>query len=730
MIWPKGTHGRNIPLRVLGVSGGLDRPYQNRPHLFPRNWAHDAAGVLVQDGRVTEAIEEERLNRIKHTSKGASSAISFCLARHGMRLNDLDYLALYGTETIFNGFIRSVHCSNPDISCSFTVRQMVHELLVDELGDDIDDTKLVFVPHHLCHVVSAYFHSGYGDALVITLDGGGDGLSGTVSYVSSGSMTLLQTSPISKSLGVFYDAVIAIIGYSFTEEYKVMGLAPYGNPARFRQPFQNMYALLPRGDFILRWDLIGVLNELIPARKRSDPLEQIHADVAAALQETLEDIVLHVARHFRDLTGNTRLCLSGGVAHNCSMNGKLLYAKLFEDIFVHPASHDAGCAIGAGLYPYLLAHGFHVDGEPPDSTIPVVVSSSPSCIGDELRTVYWGSDIGSDEAIQAELTEWDEFVRFEAVEDIATRTAALLSEGAVVGWVQGRSEFGPRALGNRSIIADPRKAENKDIVNAMIKKREAYRPFAPAILEEFVHEYFDLPGEKSRFPFMTFVVRVKTEKQDLLRATTHVDGTARVQTVSREDNARFWELIDAFRTITGVPVVLNTSFNNNQEPIVDSVDDAVVTFLSTGLTHLVLGNTLVSKKPLQQVAYTKLYPSLPRHMQLMSRRSHARIGIQTEYFLANTYDDHIIPISERAYRTLSESDGSRSIGELITPALHGEPDVLLNELYNLWCVRALKCSVRVLNSGDSNSCYRREGRCPPAADPVDGASPTVRVPHR
>jgi carbamoyltransferase len=387
--------------------------------------------------------------------------------------------------------------------------------------------------------------------------------------------------------------VIALLGYVFTEEYKVMGLAPYGNPARFRRAFRDIYALLPQGDFLLRWDLIGTLNKLVPARKRQDPLEQIHADLAAALQETLEDIVLHVVRYFRELTGNTRLCLAGGVAHNCSLNGKLLYTGLFDDIFVHPASHDAGCAIGAGVYPFLLGNGFRVSGVPPILSIPVATGDSPSYVGDELRTVYWGSDIGSEEIIQATLSEWHEFVHFEAVRDIAARTATMISKGAVVGWVQGRSEFGPRALGNRSIVADPRKAENKDIVNAMVKKREAYRPFAPAILEEYVHDYFDLPVEKNRFPFMTFVVRVRPEKQELLRATTHVDGTARIQTVCREDNPRFWQLIDAFRVITGVPVLLNTSFNNNHEPIVDSVEDAIVSFLTTGLTHLVLGDTLV-----------------------------------------------------------------------------------------------------------------------------------------
>ena len=686
-------------MRVLGVSGGLDRVYQNRPHLFPRNWFHDAAAVLVQDGRVTDAIEEERLNRIKHTNKGATAAIRFCLGRHDMCLNDLDYLALYGTEAIFDTFIRNVHCGSADVYCPQTVRQLVHELLVDELSDDIGDAKLVFIPHHLCHLASAYHHSGFADALVMTIDGGGDGLSGTVSSIRSGCVTLLQTSPISKSLGVFYCSAIALLGYGFAEEYKVMGLAPYGDPVRFRHAFRGIYALLPQGDFLLRWDLIETLNGLLPARKRQDPLEQVHADVAAALQEALEDIVLHVVGHFRQITGDTRLCLAGGVAHNCSLNGKLLYAGLFDDIFVHPASHDAGCAIGAGLYPSLQANGFRIYGAPPVISIPPTpANESGSYVGEELRTVYWGTEPGTQKAIQGLISEWSEFVDFEVVDDIATRTAALIAEGLVVGWVQGRSEFGPRALGNRSILADPRKAENKDVVNAMVKKREAYRPFAPAILEECVDQFFDLPPKKNKFPFMTFVVRVKPEKQHLLRATTHVDGTARIQTVCREDNPRFWQLIDAFRCITGVPVLLNTSFNNNHEPIVDNVGDAIVSFLTTGLTHLILGDTLVLKKPLNRGAFTSLYPSLPRHMQLISRQSYEQSGKQTAYLLSNTYDDILIYLSEEAYSALVGADGSRSMEELILPSLGDGCERLLDELHQLWSARVINCSAKSTHS--------------------------------
>jgi carbamoyltransferase len=253
--------------------------------------------------------------------------------------------------------------------------------------------------------------------------------------------------------------------------------------------------------------------------------------------------------------------MAGGVAHNCSLNGKILYSGLFDDIFVQPASHDAGGAIGAALY--------------------VTKSEMKDGSSVKLDHVYWGTDVSESKIIVEELDRWNKFIDIKKSDNIVNDTAKLLAEGSVIGWVQGRSEFGPRALGNRSILADPRPPENKDIINKMVKKREAYRPFAPSVLEEHVEEYFVIPTSQKQFPFMNFVLKVKEEKQSILGAITHVDGTARIQTVSKASNPMYWNLINEFSKYTGVHILLNTSFNNNAEPIVDSVYDAIVCFLTT-----------------------------------------------------------------------------------------------------------------------------------------------------
>src|SRR5262249_1296171 len=282
----------------------------------------------------------------------------------------------------------------------------------------------------------------------------------------------------------------------------------------------------------------------------------------ASLQETLEDIAFHTIRYYRQVTGQKRLCLAGGVAHNCTLNGKLLYSGLFDDVFIQPAAHDAGCALGSAMHAYLQAKG--------------------SLSRPRLDHVFWGSDAGADDEIESTLSRWTELVEFEKVDNVAERAAQLLAGGSVIGWVQGRSEFGPRALGNRSILADPRPAENKRVINAMVKKREGYRPFAPSVPEEDAADIFVPPPMKTA-PFMIFVVDVREHQRALLGAVTHVNGSARVQTVSRSTNARYHRLLAEFKALTGVPVLLNTSFNNNAEPIVDSVEDAVVCYLTTGL---------------------------------------------------------------------------------------------------------------------------------------------------
>jgi carbamoyltransferase len=652
----------------------MDLVYEEHGGAFPSESFHDAAAVLVEDGRVIAAVEEERLNRIKHTSKAPVSAVRFCLDSRGASLGDLDQIVVAANENFLAKSTGKIDLHRIAAAPMPQPRARIHELLQFGLGQDIADEKLTFTPHHLAHAVSAYALSGFDSSLVYTADGGGDDIAGLVVNAAGPRVNVLQKTPITKSLGIFYLDVIAYLGFGLFEEYKVMGLAPYGDPAKYRPLFKSFYHLGPAGEYALHYDLPDALAHLGRARKKSEPLTQTHIDLAASLQEALEEIVFHVLRHYQAKTGQTRLCLAGGVAHNCTLNGKLLYSGLFEDIFVQPAAHDGGLALGAALSPFLNGGG---------------AVRQPS----RLAHVYLGPTVGGPGEIEAALRGWADFVDYERVDGIAARTARLLADGAVVGWVQDRSEFGPRALGNRSIVADPRPAENRDTINRMVKKREAFRPFAPAVLEEYAAEFFDLPSRCARSPFMTFVVRVREEKRALLGATTHVDGTARIQTVARDDNEKFWQLIDAFRELTGVPVLLNTSFNNNVEPIVNSARDALVCFLTTKLNYLVVGDYLVSKKAAGPEAYLRLSPALPLYARLRQSRKYVAPGVQSVVReLTNTYNEvYNVEVGADAFAVLADADGTQTIAALL--ARHGVAEerrgAVLDELLDLWARRAI-----------------------------------------
>lgn len=656
---------------VLGLCGGLDQVSEHREHLFPPGICHDAAAALVEDGHVVAAIEEERLNRIKHSSKGAVNAIQQCLRFKGVRLSDVDRLVYYGTEEGCNAWMRNLFYGSHDAEPVVTYRQLIHDMLNSGIGEDIEDAKLCFVHHHLAHATSAFVQSGLPESLVLTIDGAGDGLSGSVSGWHGRRYEVMASFSESISLGTFYGRVIQMLGYGFTEEYKVMGLAPYGDPQRFRSDFDRLFTLLPDGGYILHWQLLESLYSLAPVRKRKQPIMQAHKDISAALQETLELIVFHILRHFRSRTGIPALCMAGGVAHNSTLNGKILCSGMFNDVFVQPASGDSGCAVGAALFPFLQ----------PDS--PTSHLASP-----RIRHVFWGSDVGTEDEIEIALRRWGACVRVEHTQEIVQRCADLLAAGEVIGWVQGRSEFGPRALGHRSILADPRPASNKDQINAMVKKREGYRPFAPAVLEERAADFFELPHHGTA-PFMSFTLKVRAEARELLGSTTHVDNTARVQTVSRQVDPLFWELIAAFGNRTGVPVLLNTSFNNHAEPIVDSVDDAVACFLTTGLHRLVVGRYLVNKCLPTHDVLLSLAPSLPAYARLVETVATRADGQRvTDYMIGMSFNREPTRVSPRAHQILKKADGRRSLGHLLEGSTDDVAD-LVTELSSLWELRVI-----------------------------------------
>jgi carbamoyltransferase len=660
---------------VLGISGGVNLVYEDQ---FPvsKGFFHDSAAALVDDGKIVAAIEEERLNRIKHTNKAPTSAVRFCLSTYGIDLHEVDRIAFYGTEQYFNNFLKQSYLFNLE-SDFIDARTLVRRIFTKEFGYGVGDEKLVFVHHHLAHAVSAYALSGFNKSLILTIDGQGDGIAGMLLDADGKKLSRILSIPTSKSLGIFYNNVINFIGYGEFEEYKVMGLAPYGDPGKYRNLFKSLYTLLPNGDYLLHNDRLAVLYDVALPRKKKDPITQVHQDIAAALQESLEDIVFHILRHYRQKTGHTNLCLAGGVAHNCTLNGKILYSGIFSEVFVQPASHDAGTAIGAALYTQ-----FQNDSNYQFS---------------RLKQVYLGTDLGDDDFISETLADWGAFVEFEKVDNISKHAAGLIANGAIIGWVQGRSEFGPRALGNRSILADPRPAENKDIINEMVKKREAFRPFAPSVLEECASDYFDLPHDNAKFPFMIFVVKVRKEKQSLLGAVTHVDGTARIHTVSSETNGRFWELIHEFGKLTDVYVLLNTSFNNNVEPIIDSAEDAITCFLTTKLHYLVLGEYLVSRKRYDDMAYLKLIPSMPLHTRLQQMRRYVSSSeMELIFEIGNSYDrQRKITISSQMFDLLSAADGQTPLDDLIeSHSGGGDKKAIVDEILKLWSERVVKLRPR------------------------------------
>lgn len=479
---------------ILGWHGGVKAEWQD---LGPGWSTHDGAAVLIRDGRVIEAVEEERLNRVKHSNFFPGRAIRRCLQSAGVTLSDVDVVAMNFSERTRRTFpadpgLPSADSFLEDPSAPHaTVREQIADLFLREFGVDIS-RKLHFCDHHLAHLWSAWGLSGFDESLVVSLDGSGDARSGMIAIGQRGGLRVVRELSVAQSLGNLYSDSIRLLGYKRFDEYKVMGLAPYGDAGRFASLFGQFFVLLPDGDYRIvdreeRWSLIHDAGLFPSARRRGEPFSPLHRDFAAALQRTLETVVLHVMRHFVAETKQRKLCYAGGVAHNCTLNGRLLYEGLFDEVFVQPAAHDAGGALGAAIEAS-VARGVEMTAG--------------------LPHLFLGSELSSGDALAAQIEPWDALVRITRLADPIEETARLLEAGHVVGWVQGRSEFGPRALGNRSILADPRPAENKARINEMVKKREEYRPFAPSVLEDHLGQVVELPATRANMSFMTYTLNV------------------------------------------------------------------------------------------------------------------------------------------------------------------------------------------------------------------------------
>ena len=586
---------------------------------------HDAAAAVITDGRLIAAAEEERFTRKKHDYEFPQNAIDFCLGTAGILSQDLDYVVFF--EKPFIKFERLL------LSCLQTFprsRKLFSEAMITWLGDKLwirqliekrlgtPAAKILFSEHHLSHAASSFFCSPFDEAAILTVDGVGEWTTASIGVGKGTDIKLLREIRFPHSLGLLYSAFTAFLGFEVNEgEYKVMGMAPFGTP-RYVDKVQKLIHTSNDGSFELDMDYFcfhysaektfnGKFEDLFGAPRDPKALfftpssgypsyfgdkpgnynelakeNEYYADLAASIQVVTEEVLLKLAQQACDETGLTKLCMAGGVALNSVANGRIIRETSVDELYIQPSAGDGGGAIGAALYAY---HA--ILGKPRNFV---------------LEHAYWGEEHGPAAIEEFLKGNGIQYQRFSDQDKLIERVVDHLVKGKVIGWSQGRFEWGPRALGNRSILADPRRQEMKDIVNVKIKFREPFRPFAPSILAEETEKYFALPDAKKHYParFMLYVVDVNKDKQDVLPAITHVDGTGRLQTVRKELNPRYYKLIETFGQATGVPVVLNTSFNLRGEPIVNKTSEAFNTFSQSGMDVLVLGDYIVEKKSLLQ----------------------------------------------------------------------------------------------------------------------------------
>lgn len=567
----------------------------------------DASACIYKDGQLIAASEEERFRRIKHWAGFPSEAIEFCLNEAGITIQDVDYIAVSRDPKA--NFGKKVLTALKNRLSVANMANRVRNLqkaasIEDALASHFQITKaslkpkIINVEHHRSHLASAFFASPYEDAAVVSIDGFGD-FSSTMTGIGRGNqIEILETVSYPHSLGIFYSTFTQFLGFPhYGDEYKVMGLAPYGVP-KYADLLKEVLIFKDDGFFELNLKYFNhpqkgvqmvweggvpsmealytdkLLQTFGSARKHDEPLSQYHKDLAASVQRICEKLIFHILNHLQKKTGLKKVCIAGGVAQNSVANGKILAETAFEELYIPPAGHDAGTAIGAALWVY-------------NQTLKKP-RTEPMLHG------YFGSQYQND-AIESLLIE--KGICYKKLDDerLFDTVSDCLTNRGVVGWFQGRAEFGPRALGHRSIIADPRRYDAKEILNSKIKRRESFRPFAPSIMKEYAHNYFEQGGH---VPFMEKVFQIKEAKRKEIPAVTHVDGSGRVQTVDKALQPKYHGVIEAFFKKTGVPILLNTSFNEN-EPIVNSPEEALDCFLRTKMDMLVMENIVITREDLK-----------------------------------------------------------------------------------------------------------------------------------
>lgn len=558
----------------------------------------DSAATLIKNGEIVAAAEEERFSRRKHHSGFPYQAMQYCLDEAGIKISDVAHIGLYWKPWVLR------HKAMQALKAAVISRDMFKARVdrgVSQVGESYlgmlrhprrirehfgnSDFKFHFLEHHQCHAASAFFVSGFDQAAIMTWDGTGEDTTTLFSRGEDRTIRPLKRIKLPHSLGQFYSAVTNYLGFDMFEgdEWKVMGLAAYGKPEYYDFFAKRVLSVNGHHDFKLDIRVLDhhlakyyqfseeLQSALGPARAKGEELSQKHWDIAASAQRVLEDTALHLLSGLHEQTGAENLCMAGGVAFNSVMNGRIMTETPFKRFFIQPAAGDAGCSLGAALLVW------HSRLRQPRQF--------------RMEHAYYGPGFSSEECAAALRASG---LKFQTLPDevLLPKVAALLADGAIVGWFQGRMEFGPRALGNRSFLADPRRSDMRELLNKKVKLREWFRPLAPSMLEEAAEPLF---GHPHYDPFMITVLNVVEEKRAGLPAVVHVDGTARPQTVSRHVNPRYWQLIHEFEKLTGVPLLLNTSFNV-QEPIVLSPADAINTFSRASFDALVLENNLVERK--------------------------------------------------------------------------------------------------------------------------------------
>jgi carbamoyltransferase len=603
-------------MRILGISA----------------FYHDSAAAILENGQVIAAAQEERFTRKKHDPSFPVNAVRFCLDYVGVSVNELDAIVFYDKPLLkFERLLETYYAYVPKGLSSFMMSMPVwikEKLFLKKLIYDGLDTiekvdkkkvKLLFPEHHLSHAASAFYPSPYERAAILTIDGVGEWATASICLGEGNKITILKELDFPHSLGLLYSAFTYYCGFKVNSgEYKLMGLAPYGNHGSpevakyvdiIKNKLINMHA---DGSVFLKQEYFNYATGLrmtndhrweelfgFPRRESESRLEQKHCDLALAIQEVTEDAVLLLAKEAKRLSGADYLCMAGGVALNCVANGKLDNAKLFKQVFIQPAAGDAGGALGAAY----AGHYIYFDQ-------PRVIEPGKL---DALKGSYLGTETSDVETVKVAKRYKAVYTQFDDEDKLMETLARLLADGNVIGWHQGRMEFGPRALGARSIIADARNPEMQKKLNLKIKYREGFRPFAPVVPAEDVSDYFE---HSDISPYMLLVKPVKKDRQiafppeykdkDLLEklyflrsdlpAITHIDYSARLQTVHKETNPRFWKLLQAFKRQTGYSVLVNTSFNVRGEPIVNTPEDSYRCFMRTDMDYLVVGNLLFDKK--------------------------------------------------------------------------------------------------------------------------------------